>query len=88
MEREAKRDIGGGAGATEKAMSPRSGEAQRAPLGPCIGGPNNIITSAVAVDLAEHPTIGGNTRSLGTVTGIINGSGSITAALGLMIIGA
>jgi len=27
----------------------------------------------VAADLAEHPSIGGNTRSLGTVTGIING---------------
>jgi len=56
-------------------------------MGILVGGPNNIITSAVAADLAEHPSIGGNTRSLGTVTGIINGSGSITAALGLMVIG-
>ncbi|KAL3926718.1 MAG: hypothetical protein SGPRY_003172 [Prymnesium sp.] len=57
-------------------------------MGILVGGPNNIITSAVAADLAEHPSIGGNTRSLGTVTGIINGSGSITAAFGLMLIGA
>ena len=57
-------------------------------MGILVGGPNNIITSAVAADLAEHPSIGGNTRSLGTVTGIINGSGSITAAFGLMCIGA
>lgn len=56
-------------------------------MGILVGGPNNIITSAVAADLAEHPSIGGNTRSLGTVTGIINGSGSITAAMGLMAIG-
>merc|ERR1712166_357882 len=56
-------------------------------MGILVGGPNNIITSAVAADLAEHPSIGGNTRSLGTVTGIINGSGSITAAFGLMAIG-
>jgi len=56
-------------------------------MGILVGGPNNIITSAVAADLAEHPSIGGNTRSLGTVTGIINGSGSITAAFGLMVIG-
>jgi len=56
-------------------------------MGILVGGPNNIITSAVAADLAEHPSIGGNTRSLGTVTGIINGSGSITAAFGLMLIG-
>merc|ERR1719482_2633645 len=56
-------------------------------MGLLVGGPNNIITSAVAADLADHPSIGGNTRSLGTVTGIINGSGSITAAMGLMVIG-
>jgi sugar phosphate permease len=56
-------------------------------MGILVGGPNNIITSAVAADLAEHPSIGGNARSLGTVTGIINGSGSITAAFGLMLIG-
>uniref|UniRef100_A0A7S2N9V8 Major facilitator superfamily (MFS) profile domain-containing protein n=1 Tax=Haptolina brevifila TaxID=156173 RepID=A0A7S2N9V8_9EUKA len=56
-------------------------------MGILVGGPNNIITSAVAADLAEHPSIGGNTRSLGTVTGIINGSGSITASFGLMLIG-
>ncbi|CAN0527577.1 unnamed protein product, partial [Ectocarpus sp. 12 AP-2014] len=48
--------------------------------------PNNIISSAVAVDLAGHPKLAG-TRSLGTVTGIINGSGSIVAAVGLLIIG-
>mmetsp|Transcript_12540 Transcript_12540/g.33580 ORF Transcript_12540/g.33580 Transcript_12540/m.33580 type:complete len:226 (+) Transcript_12540:780-1457(+) len=56
-------------------------------MGILVGGPNNIITSAVAADLADHPSIGGNTRVLGTVTGIINGSGSITAAFGLMVIG-
>merc|ERR1712066_955232 len=56
-------------------------------MGILVGGPNNIITSAVAADLAEHPSIGGNARSLGTVTGIINGSGSIIAAIGLMFIG-
>lgn len=56
-------------------------------MGVLVGGPNNIITSAVAADLAEHPSIKGNSKALGTVTGIINGSGSITAALGLMVIG-
>ncbi|CAM9273036.1 unnamed protein product, partial [Ectocarpus sp. 13 AM-2016] len=50
-------------------------------MGVLVGGPNNIISSAVAVDLAGHPKLAG-TRSLGTVTGIINGSGSIVAAVG------
>jgi sugar phosphate permease len=55
-------------------------------MGILVGGPNNIVTSAVAADLASHPSIQGNNRALGTVTGIINGSGSITAALGLQAI--
>ncbi len=56
-------------------------------MGILIGGPNNILTSAVAADLSEHPSIKGNSKSLGTITGIINGSGSITAALGLLVVG-
>ena len=48
--------------------------------------PNNIITSAVAADLASHPSVKGSTKSLGTVTGLINGSGSITASIGLLAI--
>ena len=55
-------------------------------MGCLVGGPNNIITSAVAADLADDPSIKGNNRALGTVTGIINGSGSITAAFGQMAI--
>lgn len=55
-------------------------------MGCLVGGPNNIITSAVAADLAEDPSIRGNNRALGTVTGIINGSGSVTAAIGQMAI--
>lgn len=49
--------------------------------------PNNIITSAVAADLASHPSVRGNNKSLGTVTGLINGTGSITASIGLLAIG-
>ena len=56
-------------------------------LGILIGGPNNIITSAVAADLADHPSINGNAKALGTVTGIINGVGSIIAAGGLLAVG-
>ena len=56
-------------------------------MGILVGGPNNIITSAVAADLADHPSIAGSKKALGTVTGIINGSGSITASIGLLAIG-
>lgn len=56
-------------------------------MGILVGGPNNIITSAVAADLASHPSVKGNNKSLGTVTGLINGTGSITASIGLLAIG-
>jgi len=56
-------------------------------MGILVGGPNNIITSAVAADLASHPSVRGSSKSLGTVTGLINGCGSITAAVGLTAVG-
>jgi len=56
-------------------------------MGILVGGPNNIITSAVAADLASHPSVKGSNKSLGTVTGLINGCGAITAAIGLLAIG-
>jgi len=56
-------------------------------MGILIGGPNNIITSAVAADLAVHPSVRGNSKSVGTVTGIINGCGSIVASAGLNAVG-
>jgi len=56
-------------------------------MGILVGGPNNIITSAVAADLASHPSVRGSSKSLGTVTGLINGCGSITASVGLLAVG-
>jgi len=56
-------------------------------MGILVGGPNNIITSAVAADLSSHPSIKGSSKSLGTITGLINGCGAITAAIGLLAIG-
>jgi len=57
-----------------------------ASMGILIGGPNNIVTSAVAADLAEHPSVKGSKSSLGTVVGLINGSGSFVAAMGQMCV--
>mmetsp|Transcript_20591 Transcript_20591/g.30519 ORF Transcript_20591/g.30519 Transcript_20591/m.30519 type:complete len:457 (+) Transcript_20591:105-1475(+) len=56
-------------------------------MGTLVGGPNNIITSAVAADLASHPSVRGSAKSLGTVTGLINGTGSIVSSVGLLAIG-
>jgi len=56
-------------------------------MGTLVGGPNNIITSAVATDLASHPSVCGSSKSLGTVTGIINSTGSLVSSIGLLFIG-
>merc|ERR1712183_892254 len=56
-------------------------------MGILVGGPNNIITSAVAADLSSHPSVRGSSKSLGTVTGIINGCGGFIAGIGLMAVG-
>merc|ERR1719245_2430187 len=55
-------------------------------MGILVGGPNNIITSAVAADLSSHPSVKGSSKSLGTVTGLINGMGAVTSSIGLLAI--
>ena len=40
----------------------------------------------IFIDLADDPSIKGSKAALGTVTGIINGSGSVTAAFGQLAI--
>lgn len=61
----------------------------------CMGGPFNIISSAIAADLVsinfisevsnslkgKNPDIKGDKRALATVAGIIEGTGSLGAAL-------
>jgi len=56
-------------------------------MGILVGGPNNIITSAVCADLSSHPSVRGSSKSLGTITGLINGSGSFGASAGLLAVG-
>lgn len=57
-------------------------------IGLLIGGANHIMPSAVVADLrATHSQLVCDGKSLGTVTGLIQGTGSIIAAIGLLAIG-
>ncbi|XP_078199760.1 sugar phosphate exchanger 3 isoform X3 [Callithrix jacchus] len=47
-----------------------------------IGGPSNMISSAISADLGRQEIIQGSSEALATVTGIVDGSGSIGAAVG------
>ncbi|XP_031277457.1 putative glycerol-3-phosphate transporter 5 isoform X2 [Pistacia vera] len=52
-----------------------------------VNGPYALITTAVAADLGTQDLIQGNSRALATVTAIIDGTGSVGAALGPLLAG-
>uniref|UniRef100_A0A4W3HKZ8 Glucose-6-phosphate exchanger SLC37A2 n=1 Tax=Callorhinchus milii TaxID=7868 RepID=A0A4W3HKZ8_CALMI len=55
--------------------------------GALVNGPYALITTAVAADLGTHKCLKGNAKALSTVTAIIDGTGSIGAALGPLLAG-
>ncbi|XP_058104519.1 putative glycerol-3-phosphate transporter 1 [Magnolia sinica] len=52
-----------------------------------VNGPYALITTAVSADLGTHGSLNGNSRALATVTAIIDGTGSVGAALGPLLTG-
>ncbi|KAI4529904.1 hypothetical protein MG293_019760 [Ovis ammon polii] len=55
--------------------------------GALVNGPYALITTAVSADLGTHKSLKGNAKALSTVTAIIDGTGSIGAALGPLLAG-
>ncbi|MBN3300466.1 G6PT3 protein, partial [Amia calva] len=55
--------------------------------GGLVNGPYALITTAVSADLGTHECLRGNSKALSTVTAIIDGTGSIGAALGPLLAG-
>ncbi|CAJ0580606.1 unnamed protein product, partial [Mesorhabditis spiculigera] len=51
-----------------------------------VGGPANMISGAISADLGKSRELRGNIAALSTVTGIIDGTGSVGAALGQLVI--
>ena len=47
-----------------------------------LGGPANTISATIAADLGKHEKLKSNSGALGTVTGIVEGTGSVGAAIG------
>ncbi|XP_072165938.1 glucose-6-phosphate exchanger SLC37A2-like [Diadema setosum] len=52
-----------------------------------VNGPYALITTAVSADLGTHPSIKGNAKALATVSAIIDGTGTIGAAVGPLLTG-
>ncbi|XP_012665742.1 glucose-6-phosphate exchanger SLC37A1 [Otolemur garnettii] len=55
--------------------------------GALVSGPYALITTAVSADLGTHKCLKGNAHALSTVTAIIDGTGSVGAALGPLLAG-
>ncbi|XP_064145716.1 sugar phosphate exchanger 3 isoform X1 [Loxodonta africana] len=51
-----------------------------------IGGPSNMISSAISADLGRQELVRGSSEALATVTGIIDGTGSVGAAVGQFLV--
>ncbi|XP_075414851.1 sugar phosphate exchanger 3 [Tenrec ecaudatus] len=51
-----------------------------------IGGPSNMISSAISADLGRQEQVRGSSEALATVTGIVDGTGSIGAAAGQYLV--
>lgn len=52
-----------------------------------IAGSSNIISSAVAADLAQNPDIENKDEAMATVAGIVDGTGGFGAAIGVLLMG-
>jgi OPA family glycerol-3-phosphate transporter-like MFS transporter 3 len=51
-----------------------------------VNGPAILESSAISADLGKHPAVKDDTDALATVTGIVDGTGSLGAAIGQTII--
>merc|ERR1712107_198939 len=56
--------------------------------GTLVNGPYALITTAVSAELGQHPSLRGSSKALATVTAIIDGTGSVGAAIGPLLAGA
>lgn len=56
-------------------------------VGLLVNGPYTLITTAVSADLGTHSSLEGNAKALATVAAIIDGTGSIGAAVGPLLAG-
>lgn len=55
--------------------------------GVLVNGPYALITTAVSAELGQHPSLQGSKKALATVTAIIDGTGSVGAAIGPLLAG-
>ncbi|MFH4982516.1 hypothetical protein AB6A40_009225 [Gnathostoma spinigerum] len=55
-------------------------------VGLTISGPYNLIVSTISIDLGSQSVLSGNAKAMATVSGLIDGTGSIGSAAGQLIV--
>ncbi|KAJ8302338.1 hypothetical protein KUTeg_021325 [Tegillarca granosa] len=55
-------------------------------VGGIIGGVANLVSAAISADLGRQGPVQGNSEALSTVTGIVDGTGSVGAAIGQILV--
>ncbi|CAI4222629.1 unnamed protein product [Auanema sp. JU1783] len=55
-------------------------------VGITISGPYNLIVGSISIDLGSQPILAGNSQAMSTVSGLLDGTGSVGSALGQLII--
>ncbi|VDM58480.1 unnamed protein product, partial [Angiostrongylus costaricensis] len=55
-------------------------------VGVTISGPYNLIVSTISIDLGSQPDLASNEQAMSTVTGLLDGTGSIGSAVGQFFI--
>lgn len=51
-----------------------------------VGGAANIISATITADLGQQEALKGSKEGLATVTGIVDGTGSVGAAIGQLLV--
>ncbi|ETN72429.1 transporter, major facilitator family protein [Necator americanus] len=55
-------------------------------VGVTISGPYNLIVGTISVDLGSQPALAGNAKAMATVSGLIDGTGSVGSAFGQIFV--
>jgi len=56
-------------------------------IGITVSGVNGLVAGAVAADLGYTSELQGNDAAIASVTGIVDGTGSLGSAVGMILIG-
>ncbi|KHJ82941.1 hypothetical protein OESDEN_17364 [Oesophagostomum dentatum] len=55
-------------------------------VGVTISGPYNLIVGTISIDLGSQPALANNAQAMATVSGLLDGTGSVGSAIGQLFV--